>query len=158
MSSRINLEVAFVTFHDDNFLGSNVVDRNPATFVLTTGGFPHEITVNTRASSAKFSKITLTLDDVKDIVLEKKGIDEADYQIIAERTLQRGGGDEKRGKRTQVEVLEFDPEQAGKNIRHLRLRILSGYSDFAGIYNIDAYGEESLQQLAVLESKPEVNL
>ncbi|EPY37251.1 hypothetical protein STCU_00046 [Strigomonas culicis] len=98
----------------------------------------------------------MVFEGVKDFVLEKCRVNETAFEVIAERSLPMGDG--KEGKQRQTEVLDLDPESVGKDIRMLRLRILSGYKDFAAIFNVDAIGEESEQQMVVLESRPEVNL
>lgn len=152
---RVNLEVNFITFNDDELPGSAIVDyRNPKSFALTTGGFPHEIVLATRASSAKISKIVLVLSDAKEIVLEKGTTENpAAFEVMAERTLQRGSSGS-----PQTETFDVDPEAAGRDIRFLRLTIVSGYSEFVGVYSIDAWGEESQQRIAIVESKQEVNM
>ncbi|KAL7700569.1 hypothetical protein N2W54_000044 [Lotmaria passim] len=155
---RINLDVNFISFHDDNLPGTSITDpKNAASFVVTTGGFPQEIIVQTRASSAKVSRVSLTLNDAKDIVLEKC-CNEApnSFEVMAERTLARGPVSSGGGAGTQTEVFDIDPEGAGRDIRFLRLTIHSGYSEFVAVYSIDAWGEESLQRIAVLQSKPEI--
>ncbi|CCW66709.1 unnamed protein product [Phytomonas sp. Hart1] len=58
----------------------------------------------------------------------------------------------------QTEVVDLDPQTNGKGIQALRLRILSGYSDFVGIFQFQVLGEESEQRIAVVESKPEFTL
>lgn len=57
----------------------------------------------------------------------------------------------------EVEMI-LDPQDNGKQLRELRLRILSGYSEFVGIYPILVIGEESQQMVAVLEKNAEVNI
>lgn len=175
---RVPLDVGFVTFHDDNLPGSNVVDyKNPNSFVLTTGSFPQEVVVHTRAASARFSRITVTLDEAKDIVLERCSANNNpanSFEVFAERTLERGAetapqkpgsalppaarpGSSRRLSK-QIEVFDLDPSSAGKDVKAIRLKILSGYSEFVGVHCIEAWGEESQQRIAVLESKPEVNM
>lgn len=223
-STRIPVEVSFVTFHDDDLpvsavaeyrkepdrrasvAGGNGSGSGPGiTFSLTTGSFPQEIIVSTLTSFANLKKIELTLDEAKDIVVERclynsdgststssTGADpmSATYEVIGERRLGRGeevssssapaaarkGGDDGsannankktpgmgnnddlKPRKPQVEVLELDPSSAGKGIRAIKLKIMSGYSDFVGILGIALYGEESEQRIAVLESKAEVNM
>lgn len=219
---RIPVEVSFITFHDDDLPITSVVEykkdaarrgsANPTaaaaggnsaenTFALTTGSFPHEIVVTTCSSFANLRRITLTLDEAKEVVVERcvivsdagvgspshvSSVDpmSAKYEVIAERQLSRGevsssgkaaiaavealennkkdpGSvkyDDLKPRKPQVEVLELDPTGAGKGIRAIKVKIMSGYSDFVGILGIDLYGEESEQRLAVLESKAEVNM
>ncbi|CBZ24270.1 conserved hypothetical protein [Leishmania mexicana MHOM/GT/2001/U1103] len=150
---RVLFDVHFTSFHDDNLPGTAITDpKNPTSFVLTTGGFPQEVIVQTRAASAKISKLSVTLNDAKDILLDKCcGEAPTAFDVMAERTLARGsvGG-------PQTETFDLDPEGAGRDIRFIRLTILSGYSEFVAVYSIDAWGEESQQRIAVLQSKPEV--
>lgn len=165
---RVNLDVNFISFHDDDLPGTSITDpKNPTSFVVTTGGFPHEIIVQTRASSAKISRVSLTLNDVKDILLEKCCHEAPNaFEVMAERTLTRGaataspgagaGGGSGGGGGTQTEVFDMDPDGAGRDIRFLRLTILSGYSEFVAVHSVDAWGEESQQRIAVLQSKPEI--
>jgi heat shock protein beta-11 len=164
---RVYLEVNFISFHDDDLPGTSITDpKNPGSFVVTTGGFPQEIIVQTRASSAKISRVSLTLNDAKDILLEKCcGETPGTFEVMAERTLARGTAaagstttttTRASGGGTQTEVFDIDPEGAGRDIRFLRLSILSGYSEFVAVYSIDAWGEESQQRIAVLQSKPEI--
>ncbi|KPA77656.1 hypothetical protein ABB37_07005 [Leptomonas pyrrhocoris] len=161
---RVYLDVNFITFHDEDLPGTSITDpKTPASFVVTTGGFPHEIIVQTRASSAKISRVSLTLNDAKDIRLEKSCNETANgFEVMAERTLARGppaaaaqaGASGVGG--VQTEVFDIDPEVAGRDIRYLRLTILSGYGEFVAVHSIDAWGEESQQRIAVLQSKPEI--
>ncbi|KAG5485549.1 hypothetical protein LSCM1_07636 [Leishmania martiniquensis] len=172
-NSRVHLDVHFISFHDDNLPGTAIVDpKNPMSFVLTTGGFPQEVIVQTRASSAKISRLAVTLNDAKDIRIERCcGETPTAFEAMAERTLARGsiagssspsaaavtaaaatdgvGG-------LQTETFDLDPEGAGLDIRFIRLTISSGYSDFVAVYSVDAWGEESQQRIAVLQSKPEM--
>ncbi|KAG5506655.1 hypothetical protein JIQ42_06908 [Leishmania sp. Namibia] len=170
-NSRVHLDVNFVSFHDDNLPGTAITDpKKPTSFVLTTGGFPQEVIVQTRASSAKISRLSVTLNDAKDIRVERCCQETPTaFETMAERTLARGfiagssssspsaaaaGGEEVGG--PQTETFDLDPEGAGRDIRFIRLTILSGYSEFVAVYSIDAWGEESLQRIAVLQSKPEI--
>lgn len=153
---RVYLDVNFISFHDDELPGTSITDsKNPSSFVVTTGGFPQEIIVQTRASSAKISRVSLALNDAKDILLEKCCNEAPNtFEVMAERTLARGSSSSNNG--AQTEVFDIDPEGAGRDIRFLRLTILSGYSEFVAVYSIDAWGEESQQRIAVLQSKPEI--
>ncbi|KAG5511092.1 hypothetical protein GH5_07298 [Leishmania sp. Ghana 2012 LV757] len=169
-NSRVHLDVSFVSFHDDNLPGTAITDpKTPTSFVLTTGGFPQEVIVQTRASSAKISRLSVTLNDAKDIRVERCCRETPTaFETMAERTLARGsiagsssspsaaaaGGEGVGG--PQTETFDLDPEGAGRDIRFIRLTILSGYSEFVAVYSIDAWGEESLQRIAVLQSKPEI--
>ncbi|GET86373.1 hypothetical protein, conserved [Leishmania tarentolae] len=169
-NSRVPFDVHFISFHDDNLPGTAITDpKNPTSFVLTTGGFPQEVIVQTRAASAKISKLSLTLNDAKDILVEKCcGESPTVFEVIAERTLARGsvGGSSSSHSAAadggvggmQTETFDLDPEGAGCDIRLIRLTILSGYSEFVAVYSIDAWGEESQQRIAVLQSQPEVVL
>ncbi|TPP41672.1 hypothetical protein CGC21_36785 [Leishmania donovani] len=147
-NSRVFFDVHFISFHDDNLPGTAITDsKAPTSFVLTTGGFPQEVIVQTRAASAKISKLSVALNDAKDILVEKCcGETPTAFEVMAERTLARGS----------TETFDLDPEGAGRDIRFIRLTILSGYSEFVAVYSIDAWGEESQQRVAVLQSKPEV--
>ncbi|KPI83447.1 hypothetical protein ABL78_7517 [Leptomonas seymouri] len=164
LNSRVGLDVYFISFHDDSLPGTSITDhKNPTSFVLTTGGFPQEVIVQTRASSAKISRVSLTLNDAKDFLLEKCCSETPNnFEVMAERTLARSlvptTGTSGAGKTggTQTEVFDIDPDGAGRDIRFLRLTILSGYSDFVAVHSIDAWGEESQQRIAVLQSKPEI--
>lgn len=161
-NSRVNLDVNFISFHDDDLPGTAITDpKNPASFVVTTGGFPHEIIVQTRASSAKLSRVSLTLNDAKDILLEKCcGEAPTTFDVMAERTLARGPAPANAGAAsvsgTQTEVFDIDMDGAGRDIRFLRVTVLSGYSEFVAVYSVEAWGEESQQRIAVLQSKPEI--
>lgn len=175
VNTRVYLDVNFISFHDDNLPGSAITDpKSPSSFVLTTGGFPQEVIVQTRASSAKISKLSLTLNDAKEILVEKCCAEApTTFEVMAERTLARGAaggtsGNGDRGSRgatagsggagggAQTETFDLDPEAAGRDIRFIRLTILSGYSEFVAVYSVDAWGEESQQRIAVLQSKPEI--
>lgn len=175
MVGRVHLEVSFITFHDDNHsaacLTSPSYDAGERPqFVLTTGGFPHEIVFATRASSAKVSKVRVVLDGAQDITLEKCSAEgnNVAFEVIGERMCVEGGGGGAEeddaavqsggSRRRQVEVFELDPNAAGKDIRLLKLKILSGYKEFVAVYGMEVWGEESQQRLAVLESKAEVNM
>ncbi|KAK7198721.1 hypothetical protein NESM_000836200 [Novymonas esmeraldas] len=191
-NARVSLDVNFISFHDDSLPGSVITDpKNPNAFVLTTGGFPQEVIVQTHASSAKVSRVSVTLNDAKDIIIEKCcGETPTTFEVMAERTLPRGavagsgggptgstiarggggGGSSSIGNGggagaaaagvvgggAQSETFDLDPEGAGRDVRFLRLSILSGYSEFVAVYSIEAWGEESQQRIAVLQSKPEI--
>ncbi|AYU76561.1 hypothetical protein, conserved [Leishmania donovani] len=170
-NSRVFFDVHFISFHDDNLPGTAITDsKAPTSFVLTTGGFPQEVIVQTRAASAKISKLSVALNDAKDILVEKCcGETPTAFEVMAERTLARGsvGGSSSNPSAAaaaadggvggpQTETFDLDPEGAGRDIRFIRLTILSGYSEFVAVYSIDAWGEESQQRVAVLQSKPEV--
>ncbi|CAJ1018158.1 hypothetical protein Q4I30_001537 [Leishmania utingensis] len=168
-NSRVFFDVNFISFHDDNLPGTAITDpKNPTSFVLTTGGFPQEVILQTRASSAKISKLSVTLNDAKDILVERCcGETPTAFEVIAERTLARGsvvGSNSSTGAEAaagsvggpQTETFDLDPEGAGRDIRFIRLTIQSGYCEFVAVYSIDAWGEESQQRIAVLQSKPEI--
>ncbi|KAG5510635.1 hypothetical protein JKF63_06933 [Porcisia hertigi] len=170
---RVGFDVCFISFHDDNLPGTAITDpKNPASFVLTTGGFPQEVVVQTHASSAKIARLSVTLNDAKDILIEKCCRETpVEFEVMAERTLARGAlvsssssapsatsataaADVVCG--AQTETFDLDPEGAGRDIRFIRLTILSGYSEFVAVHSIEAWGEESQQRIAVLQSKPEI--
>ncbi|RNF17077.1 Placental protein 25 (PP25) [Trypanosoma conorhini] len=152
--SPVALDPIYVSFHnDDETTPLCLVDGRPDTFMLTTGGFPQDIilSVGTSASS-DISRLRLELHEAKRVVVEKCTLAlPTVFEKVAERTLPRTAEDAR-----QVEELHFDVQSAGKGVRYFRLRLLSGYSQFVGVFGVAAEGEESQQRIAVLESRPEV--
>lgn len=216
-NARIPMEISFLTFHDDELPATGVMEfrkgsnggggGDESALCLTTGSFPQEVVLSTIGSFANVRRIELTLDEAKEVVVERCALGDgsaatsptagggsaadpmsAPYEVIAERVLTRGavmavpskeGNTNANGKpaaaaaaaakgdgpssdlvprKRQVEVLELDPTGAGRALRAIRVRLVSGYSDFVGIFGIAVYGEESEQRIAVLESKAEVNM
>lgn len=155
--SSVTLDPIYISFHNDDasMTPSCLVDGQPDTFVLTTGGFPQEILFAVgRSASSNISRLQLSLHEAKHIVVEKCGSSlPTTFHKIVERTLKRTGGGVK-----QVEEFEFDMSGAGSGVRYIRLRLLSGYSQFVGVFGVEAEGEESQQRIAILESQPDVNM
>ncbi|KAF8304202.1 hypothetical protein TcYC6_0040150 [Trypanosoma cruzi] len=153
--SPVTLDPIYISFHndDESMTPLCLVDGRSDTFMLTTGGFPQDIifSVGTSASS-NISHLQLALHEAKHIVVEKctTALPNS-FEKLAERILTRSSDDTR-----QVEELQLDMRSAGKGIRYLRLRLLSGYSQFVGVFGVTAEGEESQQRIAVLESRPEV--
>lgn len=153
--SAVKMEVVFTTFHDDAFPAGNIVDGKPNTFVLTTGCFPQEAIVAMTAASANVSRVTLVLQEAKDIVVEKCTDDAGrKFEVIAERSLPQGEGKDKK----QMVALDIDPSGAGKLVKSLRVRIMSGYSEFVALFSVEVKGEESQQRIAIMEQKEAVSL
>lgn len=163
--TRVAIDVNFITFNDERLPPAAIVDpRSHNAFILTTGGFPQEVIFSTSCSTADVHSIRLLLQDAKDIVLEKSGTDSGDFQVIAQRTLDRGPPvtvkleGEAPLHDFVKERISLDVNGAGKGIRSIKLRILSGYSDFVGIGGVTILGEESEKRVAVMEMKPEVSM
>uniref|UniRef100_A0A0A9XHH1 Meiotically up-regulated protein C8C9.04 n=1 Tax=Lygus hesperus TaxID=30085 RepID=A0A0A9XHH1_LYGHE len=133
VGERVKLEVAFVTFNDDQLPGSCIVNaEEPNSFVLTSGGFPHEVLCATCAACAHINKIKLVLHDAKHIQVELCNTERNHdtYNIVLDRTLARGECDGKGNdcKQCQVVILSVNPNKEGKSVKEVRLRILSGHS------------------------------
>ncbi|KEG09019.1 Placental protein 25 (PP25) [Trypanosoma grayi] len=153
----VTLDPIYVSFHNDDssMTTSCLVDGRSDTFILTTGGFPQDIIFAVGTSAApSISRLQLCLHEAKDIVVERcsSALPTA-FEKVAERTLKRSADGSK-----QIEQLDFDVNGAGKGVRYFRLRLLSGYSQFVGLWSVEAEGEESQQRIAVIESRPEVVL
>nr|CCC95861.1 unnamed protein product [Trypanosoma congolense IL3000] len=153
--SRVTLDPIYVTFRNDDpsMAPSCMVDGDPNTFVLTTGGFPQEVILTVgSAAMANISSITVILHDAKEVLVERcTSALPTKFDLVSKLSLERSGSNEK-----QKERLTLDPNGDGRGIRFLRLRLLSAYSQFVGIFGIEAEGEESQQRVAVMESNPEV--
>ncbi|ORC84305.1 Placental protein 25 (PP25) [Trypanosoma theileri] len=151
----VRLDPIYVSFHNDDprMTPASLVDGSNDTFVLTTGGFPQDIilTVGTTAA-ANLTRLRLTLHEAREIDVGRCSTAlPTSFESVARRTLRRSTD----GAR-QVEQLDLDPNGAGKGVRYIRVRLLSGYSQFVAMWGVEAEGEESQQRIAVLESRPEV--
>ncbi|KAH9586337.1 hypothetical protein LSM04_006881 [Trypanosoma melophagium] len=150
----VRLEPLYVSFHNEDpcMTPASLVDGRPDTFILTTGGFPQDIilTVGTTAA-ANLTTLRLTLHEAREIDVGRctTALPTA-FESVGRRTLRRSADGR------QVEQIDLDPNGAGKGVRYIRLRLLSGYSQFVALWGVEAEGEESQQRIAVLESRPEV--
>ncbi|RNF10910.1 Placental protein 25 (PP25) [Trypanosoma rangeli] len=151
----VPMDPIFVSFHDDNAMMTPLclVDGRPDTFLLTTGGFPQDIILSVGTSAfSDISSLRLELHEAKRIVVEKCTTAlPTVFEKVADLTLPRTPEDVR-----QVEELQFDLQSTGKGVRYFRLRLLSGYNQFVGLFGVTADGEESQQRVAILESQPEV--
>ncbi|CBH18365.1 uncharacterized protein TEOVI_000719100 [Trypanosoma equiperdum] len=153
--AKVSIDPVYLTFRNDDasMAPSCLIDGDPTTFILTTGGFPQDIIFSVGSvASANISGVALTLHDAKDVLVERcTSALPTNFDVISKLSLPRTGGNEK-----QRERITVDPTGDGKAVRYLRLRILSGYNQFVGIFEVEVEGEESQQRIAVLESNPEV--
>eukprot|EP00796_Vickermania_ingenoplastis_P012035 gene12035-8288_t len=154
MTGLVNMEVSFATFLDEKLPPAALTNpRAQKACAVTTGGFPHELVLTTAAASAKIQRVVLRFNEAKNIELERRNED-GSYQMLHSCVLEKDGQSEA----AQEVVVALDPEGVGKDIHELRLRILSGYSEFVGIYRVDVFGEESQQKFVVFEKKAEITM
>ncbi|KAG8348700.1 hypothetical protein ERJ75_001668900 [Trypanosoma vivax] len=153
--SQVPLDPIYISFHNDDpsMMPSCIVDGQSDTFVLTTGSFPQDIVFSVGTSaSANLTSLSFVLHEAKEVIVERcASAIPTNFEPITKLSLARSAEGTK-----QVEKLSLDPNKEGKNIRYLRMRVMSGYNHFVGIFNVVAEGEESQQRIAVLESRPEV--
>lgn len=144
------MEVSFATFYDESLPPSNLTNQSlQAACCVTTGGFPHEAALTTAAASANVSRIALRFSDAKEVVVNIKKR-QGDVVQIAATTLEKESG-----KDVQDLVLDLDDEK-GKELREIQIQVLSGYSEFVGIYRVNVIGEESLQKFATIQKSEEI--
>lgn len=151
--TAVHMDVTYASFFDENLPPSSLTNSRGGqkSCALTTGGFPHELVLTTTAASAKVHRIVFRLNDAKHIVVERRN-DDGSYTQLDERELDKEGGDVK-----EVDIV-LDPATNGKDIHEIRLRILSGHSEFVGIYRVTVFGEESQQKFVVIEQKAEISM
>jgi heat shock protein beta-11 len=139
--SAIKLEALLATSNDERYPASNIVDGRPNTFFVSTGSYPHEILlgVRTTSGSANASKISVVASGIKKLRIEKcVDVQPAKFDSVVE--VEMSNRDSSGSK--QYEQFQLNKATAGSNIRFLKLVILSGYEEFAAVYDVAVEGEE----------------
>ena len=138
--STIKLEALLATSNDERYPASNIVDSRPNTFFVTTGSFPHEVLLGIRSNSgaANASKISLVSSGIKKLRVEKcVDAQPAKFDSVIEIEMSN------RESSKQFEQFQLNKATAGSGIRFLKLVILSGYEEFAAIYDVTLEGDEA---------------
>lgn len=150
--SIVKFEVVYASFYDEKLPATNITHPHNNSFTVTTGGFPHEIVLRTISSYAHFSQIICRFHQAKHVVVEVQRYDDGSTRVVFDSELAKAES----LKELQVANISLEPSGDGEAINEVHIRILSGYSEFVGVFPVDVFGEESMQRLAVLESSPEV--
>lgn len=150
----VNMVVAYASFYDEKLPPGSIALPHSQSFAATTGGFPHEMVLTTVNSFANVSQIVCRFHDAKHVRVERQMPDDGSFLTLVDCELERG----KDSKEVQELSIPLDPNESGKSVREIRVQILSGYSEFVGVFRVDVVGKESMQKIAVLESKGEIDM
>lgn len=150
----MNMTVAYASFYDEKLPPGNIALPLSQSFSSTTGGFPHELVLTTLSSFANVSQIICRFHEAKHVRVERQMPDDGSFVALVDCELEKG----KDSKEVQELSIPLDPNESGKSVREIRIQILSGYSEFVGVFRVDVIGQESMQRFAVLESKAEVDM
>jgi heat shock protein beta-11 len=139
--SAIKLEALLATSNDERFPPSAIVDGRPNTFFVTTGSYPHEVLFGIRSTSAaaNVSKISIVSSGIKKLRVEKSiDVQPTKFESVIEVEMQNRDGSGTK----QCEQFQLNKGTAGANIRFIKIVIVSGYEDFAGVFDVSIEGEE----------------
>lgn len=127
-------QILMATSCDTRHPVSNVIDGSEKTFWASTGLYPQEL-VLAFAGSVQPAKLKLTMQNVKEITIEKSdSTTPTNFEKLLEAEVQdRGVG------RLQVEVHNVPRTQA----RFLKFTIHAGWDDICAIHRIQVDGTSS---------------
>lgn len=104
-----------------------IVDGKPGTFWATTGCFPHEAVIRLSAK-ATITRVVVTTTHARRIAVDRTDAASAlGWQMLAEADAPETGGS-----RQTVTLVAAGPVA----VTHLRLRVLSGHSDFVAVHAV----------------------
>jgi len=130
--AKVVFSSAWDTFHPPEA----VIDGNDSTFWSTTGMFPHEIII-TFDSVISVESIETRSFNVKNMQLLKSMTQTpADFAPLKESTI-----DQIEGENDAKQV--HNHEISGTVLRHLKIVLKNGYTDFAGIFDVIVQGENA---------------
>lgn len=137
----VKAEVILSTCNDERFPPSNILDGKPNTFFITTGMFPQEIILGMKGGAANISRVLLSGSGIKKFRLEKcSDATPTKFETIVECEI---ANRENSGR--QVEQFQLNKATAGSAVNFLKVVLVSGYEDFAAIYDLAIEGDSSNQ-------------
>ena len=113
---------------DDRHPPGCAIDGNPGTCWVTTGMFPQELVVRL-GKQTPVSRVKTLTTKVKGLALEySEGPQPDGFKPVFEVTLPDKGGD------VQTETHQFTAKAT-----FIKLRVASGYDDFASVHSIEVF-------------------
>lgn len=133
----LRTEVLLATCTDERYPPTNMIDGNPSTFFVTTGSYPQEILLGFKTGAVNINRILLVCSGVKGIRIERSTEPTpVRFEPIVECELKEMTNGR------QLEQFQVNANTTAGNVKFLKLHILSGYDQFAGVYDLAVEGEE----------------
>lgn len=135
--TTVKAEIVLATCTDERYPPSNMLDGKHETYYVTTGVYPQEFLVAFKAGTVNVSRITLVMNSVKKLRIEKstEQVPSKFEGIVDCEVSSREGG-------RQIEQFQVNKATVGNRVTFLKVVVESGHDDFAAFYELSVEGEE----------------